>query len=255
MSNLSHPQTPRTATPPHPPLLDYYASGDERQRVVNSMFDDSAAYYEWICRVMSLGFGSMYRREALLRGGLKPGMKVIDVATGTGLVARAALSIVGDPSCVVGVDPSSGMLRESRKVPPMSLVQGVAERLPFGDERFDLLSMGYALRHISDLDVTFREYHRVLKRGGRLVIMEFVKPQSRLTRFCFGMLLQRFLPVVTRIGTRSPRAQQLMRYCWDTVATCVPHEVVLEALRRAAFERVAWRSFGAILGEYHGVRS
>jgi demethylmenaquinone methyltransferase/2-methoxy-6-polyprenyl-1,4-benzoquinol methylase len=254
MSDRPQPRAPRRATPPHPPLLHYYASVDDRQRVVNAMFDDSAAYYEWICGVMSLGLGSMYRRDVLLRSGLKPGMKVLDVATGTGLVARAALAIVGDPRKVIGLDPSSGMLRESRRVRSIALIQSVAESLPFGDERFDLLSMGYALRHVSDLDVVFGEYHRVLKRGGHLVIMEIVKPRSRPGRFLLGLLLQRGLPTVTRIATRSARAQHLMRYFWDTVANCVPHEVVLEALRRADFVRVERRCFGAILAEYHGVR-
>jgi demethylmenaquinone methyltransferase/2-methoxy-6-polyprenyl-1,4-benzoquinol methylase len=84
--------------------------------------------------------------------------------------------------------------------------------------------------------------------------MEIVKPRSRPGRFLLGLLLQRGLPTVTRIATRSPRAQHLMRYFWDTVANCVPHEVVLEALRRADFVRVERRCFGAILAEYHGVR-
>jgi demethylmenaquinone methyltransferase/2-methoxy-6-polyprenyl-1,4-benzoquinol methylase len=248
------PDEPRGALPPHPTLTSYYRSAEERQAVVNGLFDDSAPYYDWICRVMSAGTGSSYRREVLERAGLKPGMRLLDVATGTGLVAREAAALLGDPRGVVGLDPSAGMLRECRKVIPGRLVQGVGEGLPFKSGSFDMVSMGYALRHVPDLELAFREYYRVLRGGGRVVIMEIVRPRSRAGVLALGVVLKRVLPVVTRLGTRSARAERLMRYYWDTVVNCVPPQAILEALRQVGFARVERRTLGPVLTEYLGTR-
>jgi demethylmenaquinone methyltransferase/2-methoxy-6-polyprenyl-1,4-benzoquinol methylase len=240
--------------PPHPPLVAYYQSPAERQAVVNGLFDDSAAHYDWICRVMSAGTGSRYRREVLVRAGLRPGMRLLDVATGTGLVAREAAGILG-PGGVVGLDPSPGMLNQCRKVVPNRLLRGVGEALPFGDGRFDMLSMGYALRHVPDLERAFREYRRVLKPEGRVVIMEIVKPRSAVAGAALRLVMRDLLPLVTRLGTRSAKAERLMRYYWDTVVNCVPPETVLAALERAGFARIERHSLGAVLTEYCGSRS
>lgn len=244
----------KAGMPPHPTLTAYYRSPEERQAVVNGLFDDSAQYYDWICAVMSAGTGSRYRREVLQKAGLAPGMKLLDVATGTGLVAREAASVLGDSRGVVGVDPSAGMLKECRKAVPGRQVQGVAEALPFRDGQFDMLSMGYALRHVSDLDLAFGEYLRVIRRGGRVVIMEITRPRSQLGIFGLRILLKYFLPLVTRLGTGSARAERLMRYYWDTIVKCVPPEVVVEALGRAGFENVKRQRFGPVLTEYVGTR-
>jgi demethylmenaquinone methyltransferase / 2-methoxy-6-polyprenyl-1,4-benzoquinol methylase len=239
---------------PHPTLTRFYRSDAERQAVVNGLFDDSAPYYDWICRVMSAGTGSRYRREVLERAGLQPGMKLLDVATGTGLVAREAVAILGDSRAVVGLDPSAGMLRECRKVIPGRQVQGLGEALPFRDEQFDMLSMGYALRHVSDLERAFREYRRVLKPGGRAVIMEIVRPRSRVATFALRLALEYALPLVTRLGTHSSRAKALMRYYWETIASCVPPELVLQALAGAGFRETRRTTKGPVLSEYLGTR-
>jgi demethylmenaquinone methyltransferase/2-methoxy-6-polyprenyl-1,4-benzoquinol methylase len=240
--------------PPHPTLTRFYRSDGERQAVVNGLFDDSAQYYDWICRVMSAGTGSRYRREVLEKAGLRAGMKLLDVATGTGLVAREAVAILGDARAVVGLDPSVGMLRECWKVVPGRVVRALGEALPFRDGQFDVLSMGYALRHVSDLDRAFREYRRVLKPGGCVVIMEIVRPRSRVARFTLRLALEYALPLVTRLGTRSPRAKALMRYYWETIASCVPPERVLEALNRAGFRDTRRTTKGPVLSEYLATR-
>ena len=239
---------------PHPTLTRFYRSDAERQAVVNGLFDDSAPYYDWICRVMSAGTGSRYRREVLAKAGLRPGMKLLDVATGTGLVAREAVAILGDARAVVGLDPSVGMLRECRKVVPGRQVQGLGEALPFRDRQFDMLSMGYALRHVSDLDRAFQEYRRVLKPGGCAVIMEIVRPRSRLARLTLRLGLEYVLPFVTRVGTRSVRAKALMRYYWETIESCVPPERVLQALSGAGFRDTQRSTKAAVLSEYLGTR-
>ena len=161
------------STAPHPVLRKYYDRDADRRSFVRALFDATAEDYDFVCQVMSLGSGQFYRRWALTRTGLRPGAKLLDVATGTGLVARSAIDVLREPPAVVGLDSSGGMLRKARRTLTSPLVQGRAEALPFRSDRFDLLSMGYALRHVAELEVTFREFLRVLKPGGRLLIVEY----------------------------------------------------------------------------------
>jgi demethylmenaquinone methyltransferase / 2-methoxy-6-polyprenyl-1,4-benzoquinol methylase len=239
---------------PHPVLKKYYENERDRKPFVTALFDDAARYYDRVCAVGSLGSGRFYRRWVLARSGLAPGMKLLDVATGTGLVARAAVRILGEPGAVVGLDPSSGMLREARKALSVPLVQGTVEELPFGDDRFDFLSMGYALRHAADLRVAFGECRRVLKPGGRLLVLEISRPASAVRERIVRVYLQKVLPLVMRLGTGSPEPERLMAYYWDTIAECVPPDAILQVLRASGFVRVERRVRGGLLSEYLGLK-
>ncbi len=235
---------------PHPTLSDHYGSDEKRQEYIDGLFDAAAPHYDWICRVMSLGSGQSYRKDALARSGLVAGMRILDVATGTGLVARAALQILGKPEAVVGLDPSVGMLRECRRLLPVRLVQGRGEALPFPDGTFDFLSMGYALRHVPDLRLAFGEYLRILRPGGKVVILEITRPGSRLGMVFVRFYLRLAVPLITRWGTGSSQAERLMKYYWDTIEGCVPPETILEALRAAGFQDVERKVMGGVLSEY-----
>lgn len=116
---------------PHPTLRAYYRNEGERRQVLDDLFDRTASHYDRITQFMSFGSGAWHRRQALLRAGLAPSMMVLDVAVGTGAVAREALGIVKPMGRVVGVDPSTGMLAEARRLTRIPLVQGLAEHLPF----------------------------------------------------------------------------------------------------------------------------
>ena len=200
--------------------------------------------------MLDFGSGPWYRRDALRRAGLRPGMRLLDVAAGTGLVARGAADILCEPGGVIGVDPSRGMLQEARKALSGPLVQGRAEALPFRNDRFDMLSMGFALRHVADLEVAFREYWRVLKPGGRILLLEVVRPSSSVSRWLVRTHFQRILPLMARISTRSEPAQLLMKFYWDTIDQCVPPEAILEALRRTGFVAVDRHVFYGLINEY-----
>jgi demethylmenaquinone methyltransferase/2-methoxy-6-polyprenyl-1,4-benzoquinol methylase len=238
------------STPPHPVLGQYYERDRDRQPFVTALFDGAARYYDRVCAVMSFGSGQWYRREALRRAGLGRGMRLLDVATGTGLVARAALAILEDRRAVVGVDPSGGMLRQARRRLASPLVQGTVEALPFEAARFDVLSMGYALRHVTDLELTFQECRRVLKPGGRLLILEISRSPSAARRWAIRVYLRQVLPAIMWLSTRGGHATLLTRYYWDTINSCVPPEAILEVLRRSGFVEVERRVFGGILSEY-----
>ena len=244
-------------TAPHPPLERYYPGERERRDFVTGIFDRTASGYDWINRVMSLGSGVRYRRDALRRAGLtSDGARVLDVAVGTGLVARAALDIVGRRGRVTGVDPSTGMLAEARARLPVALVQGVAERLPFADGCADFVTMGYALRHVADLESTFREYLRVLKPGGVLLVLELTPPAAgtlayRLTR----LYLRGVVPFLARLGPGGGDAGTLMEYFWDTVERCVPPTTILEAMAESGFDAPRRRIVYRIFSEYVATKS
>jgi demethylmenaquinone methyltransferase / 2-methoxy-6-polyprenyl-1,4-benzoquinol methylase len=242
---------PRTA--PHPILTEYYRSDAEREGFVTALFDSSARHYDRLCQLMSFGSGQWYRRQALLRAGVTPGMRVLDVATGTGLVARSALAILGDPRAVIGLDPSAGMLREARRASAAPLVQGQVETLPFPRERFDVLTFGYALRHVTDLEIAFTECRRVLKPGGRLLVLEISRAQSRATRAALRLYFLHVLPAIMWVSTRSTPARMLSQYYWQTIDACVPPDTILDVLRRSGFVDVHRNVFGGFLSEYIAV--
>jgi len=237
---------------PHPTLDRYYGSDSERAAAVRDLFDDGAPHYEWICRVMSLGTGDMYRRQALRDAGFEPGMRLLDVATGTGPILRAAVAAGGGAGLVAGLDPSGGMLRECRKRCAAPLLRGRGEQLPFLNSSFHMVTMGYGLRHVPDLRDLFAEYCRVLKPGGRVLVLEITQPRSAVGRWLNRLYLRDLVPVVARLGSGTQAASRMMQYFWDTIDTCVPPEVILDSLAGAGFDEATRRVTGGVFSEYVG---
>ena len=235
---------------PHPVLKKYYESESDRRPFVNALFDSAAQHYDFVCGLGSLGSGRYYRRWVLQQSGLRAGMRFLDVATGTGMIAQGATRILGKPGAVVGVDPSVGMLREARKTVMVPLVQGTVEELPFPNDHFDFLCMGYALRHVADLGVAFRECLRVLRPGGRFLILEITLPRSPLGQRFFRVYFETILPRLTRLSTGSAKAELLMKYYWDTIANCVPPDTILGVLQSSGFADIGRRVRGGLLSEY-----
>lgn len=242
-----------TKIAPHRPLTKYYGPAEQREAYVRDIFDETAPWYDWATWFLSFGSGDWYRREALKRAGLGPGMKLLDLATGTGVVARAAAEVTNDPRAIVGMDASFGMLHSGRTSGPK--IQSPAERLPLRDASFDRISIGFALRHFEDLSVVFSECRRVLRPGGKLLILEITAPESRLARAFLGVYMGRFAPAVIGLRTRSARAAELFRYYWETTRDCVRPEVIVDALRRAGFEDVKRTIELGIFSEYTGTVS
>ena len=245
---------PAAPLPPHPPLSRYYRSEEQRRRRVDTWFDEAASDYDWINQAISFGSGHRYRREALLRAGLAEGMSLLDAGSGTGGVAAQAQRIVGGDGLVVALDPSLGMLRQAAGRGVRRRARGFAESLPFPGERFDMLSMGYALRHVADLRTTFEEYLRVLQPGGKLLLLEITPPASRLSHGLLKLYLGRLVPLVARFGRGGRASRELMEYYWDTIENCVPPAVILEALAGAGFQRAERHVEMRIFSEYTAVR-
>jgi demethylmenaquinone methyltransferase/2-methoxy-6-polyprenyl-1,4-benzoquinol methylase len=236
---------------PHPILPDYYSDAEGKRRFVGRMFDASAGDYDRVDRVLAFGTGSRYRRHALVRAGLAAGMRVLDVAVGTGLVAREAARVVGDRGSVIGVDPSAGMM--SASVPGLTLVRGRAEALPFATGAFDFLTLGFALRHLSDLDCVFGEFHRVLKPGGGLLLLEITRPEGRVAMALLRAYMRGLVPLVAGFIGRNRETPALYRYYWDTIEACVPPAQVMASIAAAGFASVRRRLTLRIFSEYGAI--
>lgn len=239
---------------PHPLLQRYYRTEEQRRRRVDAWFDEAAGDYDWITQAMSFGSGNRYRRQALLRAGLATGMSLLDAGSGTGVVAAQAQAVVGTQGRVVALDPSLGMLSRAARRGVTRRVRGLAEALPFPNGRFDMLSMGYALRHVADLRTTFREYLRVLRPGGRLLLLEITPPPSRLAHRLLGLYLGRIIPLAARLGRGGRASRELMEYYWDTIENCVPPAAILGALAGTGFARAERHVEMGIFSEYTAVR-
>ncbi len=241
---------------PHPPLSLYYEQTAARQEFLNGLFNRTAYQYRNIDKATGFGFGLWYRNKALVEAGLRPGMKVLDVACGPGLVTQCALRLVGPSGTVIGLDPSVGMLREAQKGPCRSLVCGLGEHLPFPDESFDFLSMGYALRHVPDLRAAFAEYRRVLKPGGIVLLLEISRPRSGLLFLLSRFYIKTMLGALFTAGTGNHDMKKLMAYWWDTTEYCVPPDTIVSVLRSCEFHDCLVKEwFSGLLRDYRAVKS
>lgn len=250
--------TPPTSPPahaPHVPLTDYYQTEQDRQAYLREIFDTTAPDYDRIESMLAWGTGSRYRREALVRAGLKKDMKVLDVGVGTGLVAAQACQLTGNPALVTGVDPSPGMMAASKLPKTMTLLEGRAESLPFPDNHFDFVSMGYALRHISDLGVAFKEFERVLKPGGRLCILEITQAQNRLGKWMLKNYMRGVIPLLTRFISKQKKSATIWRYYWDSIEACVPPEQVVATLNATGLTQVKRHLEIGIFSEYQAIKA
>lgn len=232
---MTSPNDDKSVHAPHVPLTDYYADEGARSGFLKGIFDSTAPHYDRIESMLAFGTGPWYRRQALMRAGLRPGMRVVDVGVGTGLVAREAVRLTGDARLVVGVDPSPGMMASADLPAGVELVEGRAEAIPFPDESFDMVSMGYALRHISDLSVAFKEFHRVLKPGGRLCLLEITRPTHALSRAMLKVYMRGIVPVLARLVGGGAETSRLWRYYWDTIDACASPAEVVATLQAAGF--------------------
>jgi demethylmenaquinone methyltransferase/2-methoxy-6-polyprenyl-1,4-benzoquinol methylase len=232
----------RDPVQPHPLIAGYYANPESRLAFVRDLFNRTAQHYDPVNRLFSLGSGAWYRRYCLREAGLRPGHRVVDVAVGTGLLAREAVKLTGDRRAVTGIDVSEAMLAIAQKNLGISLIQGAAETLPLADAIADFVTMGYALRHVADLVATFGEALRVLRPGGTILLLEISTPRKPLTRALASTCIGGIMPLLSLLATGDRRARALMRYHWETIVNCVPPEVILCAMSDSGFRDVDCRT-------------
>jgi len=241
---MSNDQDRLPAAQPHALIAAYYADPERRLSFVRDLFNRTAQHYDGVNRLFSLGSGAWYRRACLRWAGLGPGARVVDVAVGTGLLAREALAITGEGGAVIGVDVSEAMLAIARRNLRIQLVQGAAEALPLAGGIADFVTMGYALRHIADLEAALRESLRVLRLGGTIVLLEINPPRRRLWRAVAAGYIGLIVPLLALLTTRDRRARALMVYHWETIVSHAPPELVMSTLSANGFRNiVCWTEF------------
>jgi demethylmenaquinone methyltransferase/2-methoxy-6-polyprenyl-1,4-benzoquinol methylase len=239
---------------PHPLIKTRFKTEAQKADFVNQLFDRSAQYYDGVVSWGFLGTGTEYRRWALCQHGLRPGQRLLDVGCGTGLVALEAVKVLGTAENITCLDPSAGMLSVAKLKLNARFLQGRAEEIPLPDGSFDFLTMGYALRHVRSLDQAFHEYHRVLARGGKVLLLEITKPSNRVGAAVLKVYFNGLYPWLARIFTGSEAAQELIKYYWETIEACIRPELILETLSRAGFSQVKRDTQFGVLSEYSAVK-
>jgi demethylmenaquinone methyltransferase/2-methoxy-6-polyprenyl-1,4-benzoquinol methylase len=230
----------------------YYADPAGRLAMVRALFNRTARYYDGVNSLFSLGSGAWYRRTRLRRAGLRPGVLVVDVAVGTGALAREAIRLTGGGGAVIGVDVSEEMLAIAQRKLGIPLIQATAEALPLASASADYVTMGYALRHIANLNAAFSETLRVLRPGGRIELLEISAPHNKFSRAFFAIFIGAVLPVLSLLMMRNRRASTLMRYHWKTIAKYMPPEAVLCVMRESGFTNVNCFSDFDLFHHYSG---
>ncbi|BAW80011.1 ubiquinone/menaquinone biosynthesis methyltransferase [Candidatus Nitrosoglobus terrae] len=161
---------------------------EEKAHKVAEVFHSVASRYDLMNDLMSFGMHRLWKRFLIELGGIRPGMKILDVASGTGDLARSFSDLIGNNGHIILADINSSMLTQGRerlinlgKVENPSYVQANAECLPFPANYFDRVTIAFGLRNVTRKEVALRSMYQVLKPGGQLLILEFSKPASWLT--------------------------------------------------------------------------
>jgi demethylmenaquinone methyltransferase/2-methoxy-6-polyprenyl-1,4-benzoquinol methylase len=179
------------------------------------MFDRIARRYDLVNTVLSGGTDAGWRRRAAREAGLSPGGSALDVACGSGKLTAELGRIAGPNGRVVGLDFSPQMLEIARRDHPgIEFIEGDALKLPFDDASFDASSIAFGLRNLAHPILGLREMLRVIKPGGRAVVLEFVRPPRGLIGGAYRLYLRTLLPAIGGLLSGEPSAY---RYLSDTV--------------------------------------
>jgi ubiquinone/menaquinone biosynthesis methyltransferase len=197
----------------------FYVEGEQRGAKVNDLFARVAPRYDLINDLQSFGLHRAWKRRLLRMAAVRPWERALDLCCGTGDIAFA-LAQAG--AAVTAVDFSEAMLQVAARRASASGVanpqfhRGDAMRLAFGDATFDIVTVGYGLRNLSDWETGLREMHRVARPGGRLLVLDFGKPDNALLRSLYFAYLRVVVPVFGRL------------FCGDSAT----HAYILESLQR-----------------------
>ena len=182
-------------------MVDGSASGTLEEPQVEAMFDRIAGVYDLMNSVMTAGLHHRWRRRAVDLARVAPGDDVLDVASGTGDLAIELAARVGASGSVIGSDFSEQMLDRARvKAPQLEWVQANALALPYEDNRFDAVTVGFGARNFSDLDAGLEEMVRVTRPGGRVVVLEITTPTRPPLSTFFRLWFDRLVPLIGRFA-------------------------------------------------------
>lgn len=230
----------------------------DKGRGIRDMFDAIAPRYDFLNRLLSLGIDRRWRAFAVKQLQVPAGGKVLDMATGTGDVALEIASRTPQSVRIVGEDFTPAMLAVGQKKIAASpyrhrifLVNAPCEAMPHPDRTFDGVSIAFGIRNVVDRAAGLREMHRVLKPGGRAVILEFSNPRSRLVKALYHVYFRRVLPFLGGLFSR----RSAYRYLPDSVLAFPDREDFKSLMKDAGFSHL--RHFDLTFGiatVYVGIR-
>ncbi len=231
-------------------------SPDEKTRLVGRVFDSVAARYDLMNDLMSLGIHRLWKRQFVATCGIRSGDRLLDLAGGTGDIARLARAAGAE---VVVADINRSMLSVGRsrmdnegQVAGLEWLQVNAEALPFADRSFDHVTITFGLRNVTFRDQALAEMYRVLKPGGRVHIMEFSKVGLPALAKVYDTWSFQVLP---RLGQRIAGDAESYQYLAESIRRFPDQETLAASLREVGFERVGWQNLtGGICAIHRGAR-
>lgn len=223
-------------------VTPYGDTSKTKKEEVEEMFDNIAHRYDFLNRLLSLGIDRSWRKKAVKYIGENKPKTILDVATGTGDFAFEALSLA--PEKIIGYDLSEGMMKYGREKAVASgtshiveFVKGDSEKMPFENNKFDAVTVGFGVRNFEYLEEGLSEIYRVLKPRGRLAILEISLPTNPLVRFGYDIYFSHILPLIGRVFSRDVRAYT---YLPESVKAFPQGTVFTQILSNTGFTNVQW---------------
>ncbi|MBU2677108.1 MAG: bifunctional demethylmenaquinone methyltransferase/2-methoxy-6-polyprenyl-1,4-benzoquinol methylase UbiE [Gammaproteobacteria bacterium] len=229
-------------------------SKDEKADLVRDVFDSVASRYDIMNDLMSAGMHRLWKRFTVDQAALRPGNVVLDLAGGTGDLARAFSGKVGKQGHVVLADINAAMLRQGRArlidagvAGNLSIAQVDAENLPFADRAFDCISIAFGLRNVTDKDAALRSMYRTLKPGGKAMILEFSEP-SKAIKPAYDLYSFKVLPALGRLIAKDSESYQ---YLAESIRMHPDQEALKGMMEEAGFERCRYHNLAAGIVALH----
>lgn len=234
------------------------ARSDKAERV-RGVFESVAGKYDVMNDLMSLGLHRLWKQFTLSLTGLRPGQRALDVAGGTGDLALGLLRQVGKSGSVVLSDVNPAMLEIGRDrlldkgcVGNVEYIVADAERLPFEDNSFHCLTIGFGLRNVTDKAAALESMYRVLRPGGQLLVLEFSTPVAPGLKPIYDAYSFRVLPLLGRLVARDEASY---RYLAESIRMHPNQETLLEMLRAAGFAQARYHNLtGGIVAVHRGYK-
>jgi demethylmenaquinone methyltransferase/2-methoxy-6-polyprenyl-1,4-benzoquinol methylase len=231
----------------------------QKAQKVAEVFHSVAARYDLMNDLLSGGMHRLWKRFTIELSGVRTGNRVLDIAGGTGDLARKFASLVGPTGEVVLADINESMLKVGRDrlldrgvAGNVRFVQADAEKLPFPDNHFDCVTIAFGLRNVTHKDDAIRSMLRVLKPGGRLLVLEFSKPSSSLLSKVYDTYSFNFMPLMGKLITNDADSY---RYLAESIRMHPDQDTLKAMMAEAGFERVTYHNMtGGIVALHRGIK-